>query len=367
MTFATISALFVASRLFFLTVVYVASKVIARGGYYQNASNIFNKFFIFDSTWYFTVVEKGYYYNIGSHSNINFFPVYPMLVKMIASVTGYPLIVGYVVSNVALLFCGVVLFLLARDRFNDEKYGYVTVSFLFLFPVSFFYSMVYTEAVFLLFSSAAYYMATKNRFLRAWFLAYLAGATRMVGILLAVPLFLRVVQDHDPSIGRASVVAKAMLLAMAPWAGLASYFLFLYYQFDDFFAFFSAHKLWHGQFDPLFSCFKEILFWTWFDWPVYYRILFWITAIFVLFITGYMVKIKMELPLVAYAVLSFLVYYMSTTPESIPRYISVVFPIYPALAHLALRSRMTFAVCFAGTSLLFVWCSTLIGNGYWFT
>ena len=63
-----------------------------------------------------------------------------------------------------------------------------TIWYLALFPTSFYFSVVYTEGLFLLLTVSAFYCAQRGWWLPASLLGALSAATRFVGALLIIPL-----------------------------------------------------------------------------------------------------------------------------------------------------------------------------------
>jgi hypothetical protein len=55
------------------------------------------------------------------------------------------------------------------------------------------------------------------------------------------------------------------------------------------------------------------------------------------------------------------------TLEGIPRFLSVIFPLYIALGLITTRFRWSYEPLFAASVALLTICTALIANGYWFT
>jgi hypothetical protein len=135
-----------------------------------------------DSVWYLTVAHHGY----GSDpATPAFFPLYPLLLRILGS----DIVVGITVS----LACFAVASLLLH-RLTEIELGYAAagpaVMALALFPGSLYFSMVYSESLFLALSVGAVYAARTRRWAWAGALGALAAATRSAGVLLLLPLVL---------------------------------------------------------------------------------------------------------------------------------------------------------------------------------
>ena len=197
-----------------------------------------------DSVWYMAIASGGY----GDGTREAFFPLYPLLVK----VAGAPLqstLVGGALLSTALL--GVALVLLHRLVALDYERAVARNAVLVtaLFPMSFFFSAVYSESLFLALSIGAVYAARRERWAWAGALGALAATTRSAGVLLLVPLAMIYLWDTGrPSLRtRRPLRADALWLALVP-LGLASYCGFLALGGHDALAPFAAQEVWFRSF-----------------------------------------------------------------------------------------------------------------------
>ncbi len=137
-----------------------------------------------DSQYYVEIASDGYWYNPGQQSNVAFFPLYPIIMRLVSIPLGGDLILtGFLISNLALLIGLIFLYLLTELEL-DTGSAKRAVIYLALFPVSFFFSAVYTESLFLLLSVATMYFARKHKWMSATIFGILAAATRNLGILM---------------------------------------------------------------------------------------------------------------------------------------------------------------------------------------
>lgn len=137
-----------------------------------------------DSVWYLTIAHDGYG---GDLARPAFFPLYPLLARAAGAVVGGPLTGGIVVSGLCLAGALVLLHRLTALELGDEA-ARLTVWVLAAFPMSFFLSAVYAEALFLLLSVGCLLAARTERWAWAAGLGVLATATRSAGLVLLVPL-----------------------------------------------------------------------------------------------------------------------------------------------------------------------------------
>ena len=73
-------------------------------GHWFPDNHYLDSFFRWDSGWYKSIIQGGYSYNTEKQSNVAFFPLYPILVKAIASLTSLNVpISGLLLSNLCLI------------------------------------------------------------------------------------------------------------------------------------------------------------------------------------------------------------------------------------------------------------------------
>jgi hypothetical protein len=190
-----------------------------------------------DSVWYLSIAHDGY----GS-ANAAFFPLYPLLVRVVAGFSASPgalLISAYAVSLAAFAGALALLHRLAELELGRGM-GRPAVLLLALFPLSFFFGAPYSESLFLLLSVGAFYAARTGRWAWAGGLAAGASATRSAGIVLLVPLLIMYLRG--PRRDR-----SALWLALAP-AGLVAYTVYLALAEGDGFAYLHLQEVWFRHF-----------------------------------------------------------------------------------------------------------------------
>ena len=77
--------------------------------------------------------------------------------------------------------------------------------------MSFFFSAVYTESLFLALSAGCFYLARRERWVWAGVLGGLAAATRSIGVLLVVPLAVLYLQELTRSPGQPGLAGRGGL------------------------------------------------------------------------------------------------------------------------------------------------------------
>lgn len=213
-----------------------------------------------DSGFYLTIIEQGYSYSATGMSNVAFFPVYPLLVNLVNSVIGNAALAGILVSNASLLAALLFLYKLTELEFGDADTAQRAVFYIAAFPTAFFFSAIYTESTFLLFSVATMYFARRHLWVWAGVMGMMTSATRIVGVTMAGIVVLEWLRVHGWTISG--------MLRKASWAGLwhglrrdwvallpvlliplgiLSYMLFLKLQFNDPLGFWTVQAAWQRE------------------------------------------------------------------------------------------------------------------------
>lgn len=138
-----------------------------------------------DGEWFLYVAQVGY--RPGDYTS-PFFPLYPILVRLLAMALGNYLWAGVIISALASLGVFVLMYLLVSYEMGQGA-GKRAALYLAVFPTSFFLAACYSESLFLTLCLGAFLAARKySNWWLAGLLIGLASLTRNLGILLLVPL-----------------------------------------------------------------------------------------------------------------------------------------------------------------------------------
>lgn len=250
--FITVLILVIVSRvLIFLNFIFWSGRNSFDGNFFEAIS-------IYDTGWYKTIIEDGYWPepaggDKGDAANWAFFPLYPMIIRGLHFVI--PLnydVLAFVVNSlffVMALTLAVKYILLTR---NDWVQAIVFV-FLMAFGVyNFYFSILYTEAPFLFFVIAFFYCMERKHYLLMGLFGALASATRNLGIMLVFPLAAHYIEHYFNNnkfhiktflgnfFGNVKLVLGTTLIPL----GLFSYMLYLYFRVGDSMAFVHIERSW---------------------------------------------------------------------------------------------------------------------------
>jgi uncharacterized membrane protein YvlD (DUF360 family) len=228
-----------------------------------------------DAGWYLQLALDGYSYNRDARNqgqqNIAFFPAYPLLTRAGAAWLGARssgfgdeirgnraewqyfqhrriVLAAMAVSLGAFAWGLVYLCRLTREMFDpDAADGAVLIAS--AYPYALFFSAMYTEALFLLVTIAAFYHLRREEYTSASIWGLVAGLTRPNGCLLSVPLAILAVQQAMAGAPAAASLRTRRLLAgiataAMPGMGMLLFSAYLYQLTGRPLAWLDAHQAW---------------------------------------------------------------------------------------------------------------------------
>jgi hypothetical protein len=174
-----------------------------------------------DGVHYLNIAAQGYAWA----RNAGFFPLYPLLMHVLAFGQSRLILAGLAVNAAA---AGIAVVLLARLISIDyPEAAWPAAVLLLLYPGALFLSVVYAEALALLFFVAAAYAARRRRWWLAGAVGALAALVRPTGVLIALLVVTEYVL-HERPWRRITLVALAL-----PVAGLGAYAVYLWRAIGD--------------------------------------------------------------------------------------------------------------------------------------
>jgi 4-amino-4-deoxy-L-arabinose transferase-like glycosyltransferase len=297
-----------------------------------------------DSEWYFRIATEGYRYS-GDPTvpqNIVFYPLYPMLARGLAAISGLtPPDALLLVSNVAGLSAVVALLKLVREEFGDQL-ALAAIALLSFFPTSVLLSAGYTESLELLLIVCFFLALKRKHYLSAALLAGLAVADRSTGIVLLPVLLWEMWRNRDQKPFLAALV-PCLLIATS---GLWLFMIYLWYTFGDSLVFSEGQTAFHLgttllarliaalQFEP----FSRMILNDWNPWGQDS----WFTLLFIVLIVVGWSRLRFSWTLFAMGALLLPYLTLSGGPAglvSMSRFNLVSFPLFVVLADAGLRAK----------------------------
>jgi hypothetical protein len=200
--------------------------------YEARSDLVFGALAEWDSGWYVAIAEHGY----DSRQSAAFFPLYPMLVRAVSTITGSTVVAGVLIALIAAGIAAVVLAQLARPLLG-ELGARESVLLLALYPAAFVFTSVYSDGLLLALSAGAFLAAVRDRPWLAGILGALAVGTRSLGLAL-IPALLVLLWPRDRT---ARELARPLPLLLLP-AALGAFALFLERRLGDWNAFIDAQS-----------------------------------------------------------------------------------------------------------------------------
>lgn len=294
-----------------------------------------------DSGWIMNIAINGYEkepFNTATQHTWAYFPMYPLLWRWAAKVTGEFPLTGMALSNCCLLLALILLYKTVEAFGYDEAVAERTCFYLAAFPTSYFFSLAQTESLFLLVTVSCLYAAKRERWWLAGILGAFASATRFAGVFLLLPVGVLYWQAYRRGLNSAPkqlsgrVITNFIALLLAP-LGLVCFMIYLKVITGNPLAFADIQVAWgHSAgffWRPLLTFLRE-------PWLVSagwdFRLLNFAAAVLALVSVVVLLK-RREWALGLFAAVSILAP-MSSQPllQSLARYVMVIFPVFIVLA-----------------------------------
>ncbi len=223
------------SRIFVLACLLLVAPAL-HGGEPDPAKMGWEAFTSWDAYWYEKIARGGYeYINDGEYHSVAFFPLFPLIIRVIMELGLSFESAGFWFCNLAFLASFFVIYQWVELRKNRNLARW-TIALLAWLPHSFYGTVIYTESLFLLLTTGAFLSFEQRRYGITALCTGLASATRLTGILLVPSLLIAAWRE-----GRSP---RAYLSALAGTLGLGSWMAFCTWQFGNPLVFLEAQKAW---------------------------------------------------------------------------------------------------------------------------
>lgn len=150
-----------------------------------------------DGGWYQQISREGYSYQVGVTSSVAYFPVYPMLIRLLslaAPGAPSPLVIGSLITLASGTAAMALLWTWCRSRYSAAR-ATTAVLLLAVFPYSIYlYGPVYADALFLAGVLASFVLLERDRVLAATIVCAVTSGVRPAGFIVAFALVLRLIE-----------------------------------------------------------------------------------------------------------------------------------------------------------------------------
>lgn len=253
---------FVVTKVLFYVAVFIGLAFVPEysGSQYQPwhapVSTIIDASWRWDAGWYASIVQHGYTLTSGQNS-IAFFPLFPLLVRLAVGPFSmhWMYLAGVLVTNLALLGALFAVWIYA-ESYGGRRLARRALLLLAIFPTSFFFSVAYSESVFLLVIAWTLVFLRKGRFAAAGTAGFFAALARPPGLYVGIPFVVDAWQQRSGS--WPDLAGKLKWIVLIP-AGLAVFMAYLWWRFSDPLLFLTAQGAWnHAREFPLLSIEQSI-------------------------------------------------------------------------------------------------------------
>ncbi len=225
------------SRMFLAFGIFLGRKFFLSPGQIQNTvleKAWWESLIRWDAGWYIDVVVNGYhYFPDGKMYNIDFFPLYPFLIKTLGYFFGAsPAIIGIVISN-AFFFLGLLLLYRYTEKYHPDADPYLAIVLMAFVPFGVFFSTVYSESLFLFLCLFSFSKFREGKMFASACALFFIAVTRLAGLFVVATmglsyLFNKVIHFKK----KRPVVGRRELAGLIVWVllSVSGFLLFLVYQ-----------------------------------------------------------------------------------------------------------------------------------------
>jgi len=307
-----------------------------------------------DGRWYVEIAEHGYSYDANAQSSVAFFPLYPVLIRLLTLPFGTDhtalVVAGLIVSNVALLAALSSLTRFARTEIGAAAAERIAI-LLLVFPSTVFLSAMYPESLMLLLAALSFVSARERRWWRAGIFAALGTLTKPFGIVVVGALLIEAArQGRD---GRRALLP----LALSPLVGVLWWIYLTAITGEPWAFFLTQTKFRHHP--ALFGAVGELFDPTAYDFPYFVAGLFALTCLLVILSWR-----RLTSSVAAQGTLMIASMLGNGTLSSSMRYELNVIPAFLMLATL-LRGRWATAAFVAASMALALLLAAMFSLQYW--
>ncbi|MBX5449702.1 mannosyltransferase family protein [Thermogemmatispora sp.] len=195
-----------------------------------------------DTSHFITIALHGY----SNWWRTAFYPLYPLLIRLVNYLADNPVLAGLVVSNLTGFGVLVLLYRIIAEDFGDELASR-TVLYYATFPMAFFLAAAYSESLFMLLSLLCFYALRRGYWWQAALWGGLSSLTRVTALPLLIPFAYEYLRQHHFRLREFHLDALSILGIPG---GLALFAGYCGLRFHDPLAFSHAESLWQRSIQP---------------------------------------------------------------------------------------------------------------------
>ncbi len=351
---------FVATRVAIIVIAELAAVIIGQraGEHVQESTNLLlNVWGRWDAVHYLDIASGGY-----QGTDMAFFPLFPLLIRVLGKLVGSHLVAGLLISNASFFFGLLFLYKLLEHEF-DRPVARRAIFYVSIFPTAVFFSAVYTESLFFMLTVASFYYMRAHRFWLAGAIGFFAALTRVEGVLLAVPFLMEWWSQYQAAPGRG--LPKLLACGLIP-AGLLCYMAYLWVLVGDPMYFSHVQIHWNRHFAPpwvsVIGAFHKIATATQGQTIANQLLELSFTALMIGVLIGGWKRLRPSY--IAYMALSILIPMCTSSLMSMPRFALVLFPMFAILARWGERPWVNNLILAFSLPLLGLF-TVLFADWYW--
>jgi Gpi18-like mannosyltransferase len=351
---------FAATRLAIIVIAELAAVIIGQraGSHVQESSHILLAVWgRWDAVHYLNIATQGY-----QGTELAFFPLYPLLIRIVGALAGNHLVAGLLISNATFFFGLLFLYKLLEHEY-DRAVARRAIFYVSIFPTSVYFTAVYTESLFFMLTVASFYYMRARIWWVAGILGLFAALTRVEGVLLLVPFLFEWWSAERQMTPRALYdLAAGALIPL----GLAIYMAYLWVLRADPLYFLHVQSHWNRHFAPPWVSLGNAF------WKLAHSTDPHLVAnqsleiAFTLLMIGVLVAgwHSLRPSYIAYMALSILVPMSTSNLMSMPRFALVLFPMFAILARWGERPWVNNVILAFSLPLLGLF-TVLFADWYW--
>lgn len=351
---------FVATRAAIIVIAELAAVIIGQraGTHVQESQNVLLAVWgRWDAVHYLDIATQGY-----QGTNMAFFPLFPLLIRLVGSLAGNHLVAGLLISNISFFIGLLYLYKLLQYEY-DRAVARRAIFYVSIFPTSVYFNAVYTESLFFMLTVASFYYMRSRMWWLAGILGFFAALTRVEGVLLVVPFVIEWLARYrtTPLRGLHNLIPAALIPL-----GLSLYMAYLWVLRADPLYFSHVQIHWNRQLAwpwvSIINAFTKLGHATTGTIVATQALELAFTALIIAVLLGGWHSLRPSY--IAYMALSVLIPMSTSNLMSMPRFALVLFPMFAILARWGSRPWVNNVILAFSLPLLGLF-TVLFTNWYW--